>query len=44
MLRMLKRCIPTLVMFRQGREIARQSGALNASQLQQFVEGMLAQG
>jgi thioredoxin 2 len=37
------RSIPTLVMFRQGREIARQSGALNASQLQQFVEGALAQ-
>ena len=38
------RSIPTLVMFRQGREIARQSGALNAAQLQQFVEGALARG
>ena len=37
------RSIPTLVLLRQGREIARQSGALNASQLQQFVEGALAQ-
>ncbi len=38
------RSIPTLIMFRQGREIARQSGALNAAQLQQFVEGALARG
>ena len=38
------RSIPTLIMFRQGREIARQSGALNAAQLQQFVEGSLASG
>lgn len=38
------RSIPTLVMFRQGREIARQSGALNAAQLQQFIEGALARG
>lgn len=37
------RSIPTLIMFRQGREIARQSGALNATQLQQFVETALAQ-
>ncbi|HEY1588678.1 MAG TPA: thioredoxin TrxC [Rhodanobacter sp.] len=36
------RSIPTLIMFRQGRKIARQSGALNAAQLQQFVEGTLA--
>lgn len=36
------RSIPTLIMFRQGREIARQSGALNAAQLQQFVAGALA--
>jgi thioredoxin 2 len=38
------RSIPTLIMFRQGREIARQSGALNAAQLQQFVDGALARG
>ncbi len=38
------RSIPTLILFRQGREIARQSGALNAAQLQQFVEGALARG
>ncbi len=37
------RSIPTLIMFRQGREIARQSGALNAAQLKQFIEGTLAQ-
>jgi thioredoxin 2 len=36
------RSIPTLILFRQGREIARQSGALNAAQLQQFVDGALA--
>lgn len=38
------RSIPTLVMFKQGREIARQSGALNASQLGQFIDGALASG
>lgn len=38
------RSIPTLVMLRQGREIARQSGALNAAQLKQFVDGALARG
>lgn len=38
------RSIPTLAMFRQGREIARQSGALNAAQLRQFVESALASG
>ncbi len=37
------RSIPTLIMFKQGRELARQSGALNASQLQHFIEGSLAQ-
>lgn len=36
------RSIPTLILFRQGREVARQSGALNAAQLQQFIEGALA--
>jgi thioredoxin 2 len=36
------RNIPTLVVLRQGHEIARQSGALNAAQLQQFIEAALA--
>ncbi|MGN2244841.1 thioredoxin TrxC [Frateuria sp. GZRR33] len=35
------RSIPTLALFRGGREIARQAGALNAAQLRQFVEGAL---
>jgi len=35
------RSIPTLALFRSGREIARQAGALNAAQLRQFVEGAL---
>ena len=35
------RSIPTLVLFNNGREIARQSGALGAVQLQQFVDGAL---
>ena len=38
------RSIPTLIVFRRGREIARQSGALSAAQLQQFIEGALARG
>ena len=38
------RSIPTLIMLKQGREVARQSGALNAAQLQQFVEEGLARG
>lgn len=38
------RSIPTLIMLRQGREIARQSGALNATQLRQFANSALAQG
>lgn len=37
------RSIPTLIMFHQGREVARQSGALNAAQLRQFVESALHQ-
>lgn len=37
------RSIPTLIMLKQGREIARQSGAPNAAQLQQFVQGAMAQ-
>ncbi|MBP1475594.1 thioredoxin TrxC [Frateuria sp. MAH-13] len=35
------RSIPTLAVFKGGREIARQAGALNAAQLRQFVEGTL---
>lgn len=35
------RSIPTLILLKQGREIARQSGALNAAQLQQFIDGAL---
>ncbi len=38
------RSIPTLILFQQGREVARQSGALNAAQLRQFVDGALARG
>ena len=32
------RSIPTLMMLRDGREIARQAGALNAAQLGRFIE------
>ncbi|HET6432739.1 thioredoxin TrxC [Dyella sp.] len=35
------RSIPTLVLLREGREIARQSGALSAAQLRQFVAPVL---
>jgi thioredoxin 2 len=35
------RSIPSLLLFRGGRELARQAGALNAGQLRQFVEGAL---
>ena len=33
------RSIPTLIVFKQGREIARQAGALNLGQLVKFVQG-----
>lgn len=33
------RSIPTLVVFRNGREVARQSGAMDPGQLQRFIEG-----
>jgi thioredoxin 2 len=36
------RGIPTLIMFRKGREIARQSGAMPASAIVQWVEQALA--
>ena len=35
------RSIPTLVVFRQGREIARQSGAMQQAQLMQWVRSMV---
>jgi thioredoxin 2 len=35
------RSIPTLLVLRHGREIARQAGALNASQLRQFLDSAL---
>ena len=35
------RSIPTLLVLRNGREIARQAGALNGSQLRQFLAGAL---
>jgi thioredoxin 2 len=30
--------IPTLVLFRDGREITRQSGAMNATEIRRFIE------
>ncbi len=36
------RSIPTLIAFHRGRELTRQSGALSAGQLRQFIEGLLA--
>lgn len=36
------RSIPTLLVMRDGREIARQAGALNASQLRQFLASALS--
>jgi thioredoxin 2 len=35
------RSIPTLIMFKGGREVARQSGALPLAQLQQWVRSHL---
>lgn len=35
------RSIPTLILMKDGSELARQSGALDAAQLQQFVDGAL---
>jgi thioredoxin 2 len=31
--------IPTMAVFNQGREVARQSGAMGAAGIQQFMEG-----
>ena len=36
------RSIPTLILFRQGRERARQSGAVDAATLSRWLEGALA--
>ncbi|MGR9092299.1 MAG: thioredoxin TrxC [Gammaproteobacteria bacterium] len=36
------RSIPTLVVFRNGREIARQSGAMDLGNLKRFIEGHIA--
>ena len=36
------RAIPTMILFRQGREIARQSGAMQASAIVRFAEPHLA--
>ncbi len=33
------RSIPTIVLFRGGREVARQAGAMNATQILQWVKG-----
>jgi thioredoxin 2 len=37
------RSIPTLIAFRNGREVARQSGALAAPQLQQWIDAHVSQ-
>jgi thioredoxin 2 len=36
------RSIPTLILFRQGREIARQSGAMDAASLSRWLDHVLA--
>ena len=38
------RSIPTLAIFKNGREIARMSGALSAADLQRWVQSQLAEG
>ena len=38
------RSIPTLIVFRGGKEIARQSGSLSLGQLTAWLEGVLRQG
>ena len=37
------RSIPTLAVFYQGRELVRQSGAMSAAQLQQWISSVLVQ-
>ncbi len=34
------RSIPTLIAFKQGKEVARQSGALSAGQLRQWLQSL----
>jgi thioredoxin 2 len=36
------RSIPTLILFREGREVARQSGAVDASSLGRWLDGALS--
>ena len=36
------RSIPTLILFRDGKELARQSGAVDATTLSRWLDGMLA--
>lgn len=38
------RSIPTLILFRDGREIARQSGAVNGGALERWLDTVLQQG
>lgn len=35
------RSIPTLIMFKQGKEIARQAGAMSAAQIQQWLQAVI---
>jgi thioredoxin 2 len=35
------RSIPTLILFHQGREVARQSGAVDATTLSRWLDGVL---
>ena len=37
------RSIPTLILFRAGREVARMSGAMQAGELKRWLDGQLAQ-
>lgn len=36
------RSIPTVIVFKQGREVARQAGAMDLGHLQRFIEGHLS--
>lgn len=38
------RSIPTMILYRHGQELARQSGAMAAGDLQRWVQSQLAQG
>jgi thioredoxin 2 len=35
------RSIPTLIVFKQGKEVARQAGAMNAAQIQQWLQHVI---